>query len=139
MYIKFKIWIIETESNWSIEWSVESCDSTQVKMTTFLKNEGMFTFRKKCHFNWLESSDSIVNTQVKTTNWPLWGILQLLWITKNPSIYNILCLVAWMMGQTNRRPSVWCSKHYFFSWFLKKFFAKILSIYFLIFFIKLQK
>ena len=36
------------------------------------------------------------------------------------------------MGQTNRRPSVWCSKYYFFSWFLAKFFAKILSIYFLI-------
>ena len=58
---------------------------------------------------------------------------------KNPSIYNIIRWVAWTMGQTNRRPSVWCSKYYFFSWFLAKFFAKILSIYFLIFFIKLQK
>ena len=52
----------------------------------------------------------------------------------NPSIYNIICWVAWMMGQTNRQPSVWCSKYHFFSWFLAKFFAKILSIYFLIFY-----
>ena len=58
---------------------------------------------------------------------------------KNPSIYNIICWVAWTMGQTNRQPRVWCSKYYFFSWFLAKFFAKILSIYFLIFFyIKIQ-
>ena len=34
------------------------------------------------------------------------------------------------MGQMNRRPSIWCSKYYFFSWFLAEFFAKILSIYF---------
>ena len=33
------------------------------------------------------------------------------------------------MGQMNRQPSVWCSKYYFFSWFLAEFFAKILSIY----------
>ena len=50
----------------------------------------------------------------------------------NPSIYNIICWVAWTMGQTNCQPSVWCSKYLFFSWFLAKFFAKILSIYFLI-------
>ena len=25
---------------------------------------------------------------------------------KNPSIYNIICCVAWIMGQKNRRPSV---------------------------------
>ena len=31
---------------------------------------------------------------------------------KNPSIYNIICWVAWRMGQTNRRPGVWCSKYY---------------------------
>ena len=57
----------------------------------------------------------------------------------NPSIYNIIRWVAWTMGQTNCRPSVWCSKYYFFSWFLAKFFAKILSIYFLIFFYKITK
>ena len=34
--------------------------------------------------------------------------------SKNPSIYNILRWVAWMMGQTNRRPSVWCSKYILF-------------------------
>ena len=42
--------------------------------------------------------------------------------------------VAGPMGQINRRPSVWCSKYYFFSWFLAEFFAKILSIYLFIFF-----
>ena len=51
----------------------------------------------------------------------------------NLSIYNIICRVAWTMGQTNRWPSVWCSKYYFFSWFLAKLFAKILSNCFLIF------
>ena len=44
-----------------------------------------------------------------------------------PSIYNIIRWVAWTMGQTNRRPSIWCSKYFFFSWFFSKFFAKILS------------
>ena len=53
--------------------------------------------------------------------------------TWNPSIYNIIRWVAWTMGQMNRRPSVWCPSIIFFSWFLAKFFAKILSIYFLIF------
>ena len=43
------------------------------------------------------------------------------------------CSVAGPMGQMNRRPSVWCSKYYFFSWFLAEFFAKILSIYLFIF------
>ena len=52
---------------------------------------------------------------------------------------NIIRWVAWTMGQMNRRPSVWCSNCYFFSWFLAKFFAKILSIYFLIFFYKITK
>ena len=33
--------------------------------------------------------------------------------TTNPSIYNILCWFAGPMGQTNRRPSVWCSKYFF--------------------------
>ena len=43
------------------------------------------------------------------------------------------------MAQMNRWPSVWCSKYYFFSWFLAKFFSKFLSIYFLIFFYKITK
>ena len=43
------------------------------------------------------------------------------------------CLVAGPMGQMNPRPSVWCSKYYFFSWFLAEFFAKILSLYLFIF------
>ena len=33
-------------------------------------------------------------------------------VSKNPAIYNILRWVAWTMGQTNRRPKVWCSKYY---------------------------
>ena len=47
--------------------------------------------------------------------------------------------VAGPMGQMNCGPSVWCSKYYFFSWFLAEFFAKILSIYLFIFFKKIQK
>ena len=35
--------------------------------------------------------------------------------SKNPSIYNIIRWVAWTMRQMNRRPTVWCSKYYFFS------------------------
>ena len=42
-------------------------------------------------------------------------------LNKNPSIYNIKRWVAWTMGQTNRRPRVWCSKYNFFSWFLASF------------------
>ena len=38
--------------------------------------------------------------------------------TINPSIYNILRWVAWMMGQANCRPRVWCSKYYLFLYFL---------------------
>ena len=34
--------------------------------------------------------------------------------TWNPSIYNIIRWVAWTLGQTNRQPSIWCSKYYFF-------------------------
>ena len=60
----------------------------------------------------------------------------LIWHNKS---VNLQRWVARTMGQTNRRPRVWCSKYYFFSWFLAKFFAKILSIYFLIFFYKITK
>ena len=34
--------------------------------------------------------------------------------SKNPSIYNIIYWVAWTIGQRNCRPSIWCSKYYFF-------------------------
>ena len=43
---------------------------------------------------------------------------------RNPSISNLIRWVAWTMGQMNHWPSVWCSKYYFFSWFLAEFFAK---------------
>ena len=49
--------------------------------------------------------------------------------SKNPSILDILSLVGGTIVQMNRRPSVWCSKYYFFSWFLAKYFAKSLSIH----------
>ena len=34
---------------------------------------------------------------------------------KNPSIFNIIRWLAVPLGRTTHRPSVWCSKHYFFS------------------------
>ena len=34
---------------------------------------------------------------------------------KNPSIFNIIRWLAVSLGRTTHRPSVWCSKHYFFS------------------------
>jgi hypothetical protein len=49
----------------------------------------------------------------------------------NPSVYNIIHWLAGPMGQTTCRPNIWCSKHYFF-------FHNTHSIYFFIFFIKLQ-
>ena len=51
-------------------------------------------------------------------------------IFKNPSIYNILRWVAWTMGQTNRRPSVWCSKYYLFYTFNRLRPLKTLYFYF---------
>ena len=51
---------------------------------------------------------------------------------RNSSIYNIIRWVAGSVGQMNQLPSVWCSETYFFSQFLAKFCAKIVSIYFFI-------
>ena len=57
--------------------------------------------------------------------------------SKNPTIYNIIRWFAGPMGQTTRRPSIWCSKYYLFSHnFSQNSFQKILTIYF---FITLQK
>ena len=47
----------------------------------------------------------------------------------NPSIYNILRWVAWTMGQTNRRPRVWCSNYYFFYTFYRLRAPKTLYFY----------
>ena len=33
----------------------------------------------------------------------------------NPTIFNIIRLLPGSLGWTTHRPSVWCSKHYFFS------------------------
>ena len=40
-------------------------------------------------------------------------------LNRNPSISNILRWVAGTMGQMNRRPSIWCSKYFFFHDFLQ--------------------
>ena len=45
--------------------------------------------------------------------------------TFNPTICNIICWFAGLLGQMTFWLSVWCSKYYFFSWF----FAKIVSIF----------
>ena len=38
-----------------------------------------------------------------------------LWVSFwNPTIFNTICWLAGLMGQTIHWPSVWCSKHYFF-------------------------
>ena len=52
--------------------------------------------------------------------------------TKNPSIYNTLRWVAWTMGQTNRRPRVWCSKYYFFILFIDLGHSKLFIFIFVI-------
>ena len=51
----------------------------------------------------------------------------------NPSIYNISCWVAWTMGQTNRWPSVLCSKHFFFHDFLQNSLQKSCQFIFIFF------
>ena len=48
---------------------------------------------------------------------------------RNPSIFNIIRWCAGSLGRTTHRPSVWCSKYYFFSLFLAKSFSKIVSIF----------
>ena len=63
----------------------------------------------------------------------------LILISTNPSIYNIIRWVAWTMGQTNRRPSVWCSKYNFFHDFLQNSLQKSFQFIFSFFFIKLHK
>ena len=77
--------------------------------------------------DWLQapSSNMMAQTCVLFSNSLAWLCVQRLSCTagmqnpvlfqiKNASIYNILRWVAWTIGQTNRRPSVWCSKYYFF-------------------------
>ena len=59
-------------------------------------------------------------------------IPKITWTVKirNPSIYNILRWVAWMMEQTNRRPKVWYSKYYSFYTFYRLRAIKTLYLYF---------
>ena len=52
----------------------------------------------------------------------------------NLSIYNIICWVAWTMGQMNHRPSVWCSKYYFFHDFSQNSLQKSFYFFFLFFY-----
>ena len=35
-------------------------------------------------------------------------------MTWNPTIFNTICWLSGLMGQTTHRPNSWCSKHYFF-------------------------
>ena len=44
---------------------------------------------------------------------------------KNPSIFNIIRWVAGSMRQTTHRPSVWCSKYFFFHNFLQNYLQKL--------------
>ena len=36
-------------------------------------------------------------------------------LSLNPTIFNIIRWVAWLMGRSSHWPSVWCSKYYIFS------------------------
>ena len=56
----------------------------------------------------------------------------------NASIFNIIRWVAWTMGQMNRQSSVWCSKYYFFHYFLQNSLQKSFQFIFL-FFYKITK
>ena len=62
-------------------------------------------------FKW---SQKFWNSRLKAENfqnfWDHWNNLFKQWEVRNPSIYNIIRLVAWTMGQMNRPLSVWCSK-----------------------------
>ena len=42
------------------------------------------------------------------------GVFKIFDLTKNQSIFNIIRWVTGLMGQTTRRPSVWCSQYYLF-------------------------
>ena len=59
-------------------------------------------------------------------------------MNKNPSIYKIKSLVAWTMGQMNRRPSFWCSKYYFLFVISYKILFKNPFNLFFYFFIKIK-
>ena len=53
-------------------------------------------------------------------------------ILKSVNLQYILRLVAWTMGQTNRRPRVWCSKYYFFILFIDLGHSKLFIFIFVI-------
>ena len=63
-----------------------------------------------------------------------WQILQ----GKNPIIFNIIRWFSGPMGQTNRRPSVWCSKYLFFHKILQNSLRKPFQFIF-VFFYKITK
>ena len=59
--------------------------------------------------------------------------------SRNPTISNIIWWVARSMGWSSHRPSVWCSKCYFFHSFYKILCKILLIVFTIIFFITLQK
>ena len=64
-----------------------------------------------CWFSWNHYSSLTYEWPIKseyTFSWPLKGMLKSV---------NILRWVAWRMGQTNRRPRVWCSKYFFYTFY----------------------
>ena len=67
---------------------------------------------------------------LQTANFPPFRSLPIRYSIRNQSIYNILRWVAWTMGQTNRRPRVWCSKYYFSYIFYRLRALKTLYFYF---------
>ena len=85
------------------------------------------TFRYRISANSFHGNYSFLNLTLCTVTFEI----------RQSLIYS--SLVAGTMVQMNRQPSVWCSKYYFFSWFLAKYVAKSLSIHFIIFFTKLLK
>ena len=58
---------------------------------------------------------------------------------KNPTIYNIIRWFDGLPGQMTHRPSVWCSKQYFFSWFLLDLGQSKLFIFYFCKFMKNRK
>ena len=115
-------------------WNAPLCTMWKQKITLCPHN--FLQLFEAFYSTWEVDNTSLKDRGTYYSCWDKWlalsGELQI----TNPSIYNIIRWVAWTMGQMNCRPSVWCINYHFFSRFLAKFFAKILSIYF---FIKLQK
>ena len=118
-------------SIWNYAVSIKSTVKISSIFVAFLENTNFKTFSFD-NFQFRLFSSKILNGTQQHINCMDLAI-------KNPSIYNIIHWVAWMMGQTNGRPSVWCSKYFFFHDFFQNSLQKFFQFIFLYFFIKLQK